>query len=167
MEWIDDEIFGQMWSFLDPLNYKERLAKIPKYIVLSSDDQFMLFDWTNKYFDKFDHDSMGETKLLIAPNSDHSLKTALPELISSASALARSVAAGNSEKKRPALNYYKEDDSKTIMVTIPEDGPKPVSVLLRHAETFSTLRRDFRWNVLAGDDNKNCSSPWVPLSEER
>ena len=53
MQWLDDDIYQTMAAFLDPLSYKDRLAKIPKYIVLSSDDEFMMFDWTSKYFDHF------------------------------------------------------------------------------------------------------------------
>ena len=51
MQWLDDDIFGDLETFLDPLSYKDRLAKIAIYIVLSSDDEFMMFDWTSKYFD--------------------------------------------------------------------------------------------------------------------
>lgn len=165
MQWIDDEVFGQLWNFLDPLKYKDRLEKMPKYIILSSDDQFMLFDWTTKYFDELK--TLGESKLLIAPNSDHSLRTVLPDVISAASAFSRSIASGNTEQQRPQFDYSWDGYSKTITITVPEDGPQPTSVSLRHAETFSSLRRDFRWNVMAGEDNKNCSLPWVPVSQDR
>ena len=51
MQWLDDDIFTEMFKFLDPLSYKERLENMPTYIVLSSDDEFMLFDWTSMYMD--------------------------------------------------------------------------------------------------------------------
>jgi len=89
MQWLDDEIFGTLEAFLDPLSYKDRLAKIPKYIVLSSDDEFMMFDWTSKYFDQFK--PLGETKLIIAPNSEHSLATGIPDVASSAGTWMRSI----------------------------------------------------------------------------
>ena len=52
-------------------------------------------------------------------------------------------------------------------MTITENGPKPKEVYLRHAETFSSLRRDFRWVALASEDNKNCSWPWIPLPTDQ
>ena len=160
MQSLDDDKFGLVWNFLDPLNYKDRLAKIPKYIMLSSDDEFMMFDWTNKYYDQFK--TMGETKLLISPNSEHSLATAIPNVVSSAATIARSIATGNTEEDRPSFDFEKSGE-KEITVKISEGGPKLKGVYLRHAETFSSLRRDFRWVTLAGEDNKNCSLPWIPL----
>jgi len=164
MQWLDDDIFNEMFAFLDPLSYKDRLAKMPTYIVLSSDDEFMMFDWTSKYMDQFR--PLGETKLLIAPNSEHSLMTAIPKFISALSTFARSIAAGNTEEQRPSFDFQKSDDDRSIIVTIPEGGQKPKSVMLRHAETFSTLRRDFRWATLASEDNKNCSWPWLSMEKE-
>ena len=160
MQWLDDEIFGNLTHFLDPLSYKDRLAKIPKYIMLSSDDEFMMFDWTSKYFDQFA--GLGETKLLISPNSEHSLATAIPNVVSSVATIARSIAEGKTAEERPSFDY-EHDGDKTITITIPEGGPKPTGVYLRHAETFSNIRRDFRWIVKASDDNKNCSLPWIHL----
>jgi hypothetical protein len=32
---------------------------------------------------------------------------------------------------------------------------------------MSGLRRDFRWIVLAGEDNKNCSLPWIPVPKDQ
>lgn len=161
MQWLDDDIFGSMEYLLDPLNYEDRLAKMPTFIVLSSDDEFMMFDWTSMYFDRL----QGETKLLISPNSEHSLITAIPNVLTSATAFARSIASGHTEEDRPSFDYQKNDNS--IIVTIPEGGTKPKNVYLRHAETFSSLRRDFRWATLASEDNKNCSLPWIPIPSEQ
>jgi hypothetical protein len=94
------------------------------------------------------------------------LITALPNVLTSASAFARSIASGNTEQDRPSFDYQKTDDN-SIIVTIPEGGTKPKSVMLRHAETFSALRRDFRWAVLASEDNKNCSLPWIPVPSDQ
>ena len=94
-----------MTSFLDPLNYKDRLSKIPKYIMLSSDDEFMMFDWTNHYYDQFKKE-FGETHLMISPNSEHSLVSALPNVLSSASTFARSIASGKTAENRPTFDYF-------------------------------------------------------------
>jgi len=97
------------------------------------------------------------------PNAEHSMITGIPDVLTAASTFARSIAAGKSE--RPSFDYSHSNGQ--ITVTIPEDGPKPKSVVLRHAETFSSLRRDFRWAVLASDDNKNCSLPWLPIPSDQ
>jgi PhoPQ-activated pathogenicity-related protein len=156
-----------METFLDPLNYKDRLAKIPKYIVLSSDDEFMMFDWTNHYYDQFKE--LGETHLIISPNSEHSLTTAIPNVLSSAGVFIRSIASGKTSEDRPTFDYFKnEDDEKSITVTIPEQYQSMVkSVSLRHAETFSSKIRDFRWVTLASEDNKNCSLPWISVPKDQ
>ena len=108
MQQLDDDIFLSMINFLGPLNYKDRLAKIPKYIMLSSDDEFMMFDWTNKYYDQFK--DLGETHLLISPNSEHSLATGIPNVISSLSTLGRSIASGRTTADRPTFDYVKNGE---------------------------------------------------------
>ena len=62
---------------IDPINYIERLNQIPKVVVLSSDDEFMMMDWTNIYWDKLG----GEKHLLIAPNAEHTLTTGLKTVL--------------------------------------------------------------------------------------
>jgi len=102
---------------------------------------------------------------LIVPNAEHSMITGIPKVLTAASTFARSIAAGHQIEDRPSFEYTHENGQ--ITVTIPEDGPKPKSVMLRHAETMSGLRRDFRWIVLAGEDNKNCSLPWIPVPKDQ
>lgn len=93
MPQLDDDKFGQILKLIDPLTYEERLAKMPKFIIVSSDDEFMMFDWTSTYFDQL----KGESKLLIAPNSEHTMITGLPDVLTSLSAFARSIASGHTE----------------------------------------------------------------------
>ena len=93
------------------------------------------------------------------------MATGIPDVISAASTFARSIAEGHEQSDRPSFEYSHSDGE--ISVTIPEGGQKPKSVMLRHAETMSALRRDFRWIVLAGDDNKNCSLPWIPVPSDQ
>jgi PhoPQ-activated pathogenicity-related protein len=155
-----------MENFLDPLKYKDRLTRIPKYIMLSSDDEFMMFDWTNKYYDQFKQ--LGETHLLISPNSEHSLASAIPNVISSAGTIARSIASGKTTVDRPTFTYVKNESEKSITVNITKEYQYMIkSVSLRHAETFSSKLRDFRWINLASKDNGNCSLPWLPVPKEK
>jgi hypothetical protein len=50
-------------------------------------------DWTNLWYD--DMVKLGETTLLICPNSEHSLFSGLPEVTATLANLAASIAAGN------------------------------------------------------------------------
>jgi PhoPQ-activated pathogenicity-related protein len=38
-------------KIIDPINSFDRLENIPKLIVVSSDDEFMQFDWPQLYWD--------------------------------------------------------------------------------------------------------------------
>jgi PhoPQ-activated pathogenicity-related protein len=49
---MDGEEMAEIFKTVDPINYFDRLADIPKYIVVSSDDEFMSMDWSNMYYDK-------------------------------------------------------------------------------------------------------------------
>jgi len=75
---LDGEAFGKALKIIDPVNYLERLERLPKLVVLSSDDEFMQMDWSDIWWQKL----TGEKHLLIAPNSEHSLSTGIPEVIS-------------------------------------------------------------------------------------
>ena len=74
---FDTPEFAQLLSVVDPSSpvYAERLKQIPKLAVVSSDDEFMQLDWTQHGW----LDLPGETKLLVVPNSEHSLISGVPE----------------------------------------------------------------------------------------
>ena len=51
-EKMDEPKTKQMMEIIDPLYYfNDRLAEIPKYVVVTSDDEFMSMDWTQIYWD--------------------------------------------------------------------------------------------------------------------
>jgi len=56
-------------KFVDPYEYRDRYADIPKCLINSSGDQFFLPDSAQFYF----HDLPGEKFLRYVPNTDHSL----------------------------------------------------------------------------------------------
>jgi len=117
-----------MFKIADPINYiDDRLAEIPKYIVVSSDDEFMSMDWTNIYYDRL----KGEKHLIIVPNSEHSLYTGLYSMLSSLGTFVRSLAKGITE--RPSFDYQYNPETGELSVTIPKDKPQPEHVYLRHA----------------------------------
>lgn len=55
------------------------MEHLPKFFMISSDDEFAGFEWTNTWYDKF----TGEKSLYIVPNAEHELITGFHELYSS------------------------------------------------------------------------------------
>ena len=88
---MDEPKTAEMMSIVDPDSYFDRLADIPKYVVVTSDDEFMSMDWTQIYYDKL----KGEKHLVILPNAEHSLATGLFTLLSSMGTFMRSIASGH------------------------------------------------------------------------
>ena len=75
---MDTEIFAEIFKIEDPINYIDELADIPKFFVVSSDDEFMSMDWSNIYYDQM----KGEMHLIIMPNSEHTLATGIYSTLS-------------------------------------------------------------------------------------
>lgn len=161
-QYVDDPRFTMAMDLVDPRNYGTRLSRLPKFVIVSSDDEFMSMDWTNIWYDKF-QSSFGETHLLIVQDSEHSLATGIPEVISSLSAAVESVAIGY---KRPTFSYSRDKTTGQLSVTIPAEHAAQIDkVVLRHAETISDVRRDFRWVRLSGNDTTPCKAPEIPLKK--
>jgi len=155
---VDDPEFAQALKVIDPAFYYDRLALIPKYPVYSSDDEFMMFDWSALWYPEIP----GETHLLIAPNSEHSLATGIPTLTPSLANLVSSVGNGHGTKQRPSFEYAYNEEDGTLSVTIPKDAPV-VKVALKHAFTLQSRRRDFRWVRAASEATGKCRLPEIPL----
>ena len=90
---LDEDRTTQGMAAIDPFTFGDRLSEIPKLAVLSSDDEFMMMDWSNIWYD--DYKTFGESHLLIAPNAEHAMLTNLPAVLSSVSAIHKSVASGH------------------------------------------------------------------------
>ena len=106
---------AEIFRVVDPSNYMDLLGEIPKYIVVSSDDEFMSMDWSNIYYDKL----QGEKHLIIMPNSEHSLATGIYGALSAMGTFIRSLASGITE--RPNFDYQYSPDSGELSVSIPKD----------------------------------------------
>ena len=156
IRYMDGPAFGQLLSNVDPVSprYAARLAQLPKLAIVSSNDEFMQFDWTAL------NDSWaglpGETHLLIAPNSEHTLATGIPEVLETVIAFYASIAAGEEASARPSFDVAREATTGRITVTVPAGAPPPAKVYLRTDETASK-RRDFRWVRMANNETGECS----------
>lgn len=164
LKWMDTPAMASFDAIAGPASspaYARRLARLPRLAVISSDDEFMQFDWSSLW-----PRIGGEEHLLIDPNSEHSLVTGLPTLLSSMAALVASLVHG--ESRRPAFSVERDASASgggTLTVTVDvARGPAPTRVALRHAQTLQTARRDFRWVRLAGtNDTAPCRLPGVPI----
>merc|ERR1719183_3368687 len=104
-------------------------------------------DWSNIWYDQLA--ALGESHLLILPNSDHVLATNIAGVLSTVTAFFKSIMSGHTQ--RPHFTYSHNNETGELTVTIPP-GYKPTEVVLRSAQTLSKERRDFRW--LRVDNNR-------------
>ena len=76
-----------MTKHVDPVHNFERMEDIPTYMIVSTNDEFMMNDWPRMYMDKIP----GEKHLYVMPNTDHSMATGLYSAISTISNFINSV----------------------------------------------------------------------------
>ena len=100
--------------------------------------------------------------MLIVPNSEHTLASAIPEVLSCLGTTIRSIAAGITQ--RPSFTYSYNETDGSITVTIPQNI-KHGKVVLRHSQTLQDVRRDFRWVRQANNYTQACKWPFIPLKK--
>jgi hypothetical protein len=156
-EHVDDPHFADALKVIDPIYRLDRLERLPKFVVLSSDDEFMMMDWSNIWYDQM----KGETHLLIAPNSEHSLSTGIPEVLDTLSTFVSSIANGHTT--RPSFTYSREESNGKLTVSVHAGSTLPLKAIARYSNTLQHERRDFRWVRLANNDTRKCKLPDIPL----
>jgi PhoPQ-activated pathogenicity-related protein len=112
MNYIDYDFTKELFAMIDPLTFGEHLARLPKLAVVYSNDEFMMMDWTNIWYD--DMMKLGETHVLIAPNADHVMVTNMYGIFSTATAFTKSIASGVTQ--RPYFNYTYDNTNGEITV---------------------------------------------------
>lgn len=155
---IDTELAQSAMQMIDPLTFGETLAEIPKLIVVSSSDEFMMMDWSNIWRDSF----TGESHLLILPNAEHTMATNLLGVLSGVTTFIKSINSGHTTQDRPQFDYTYNNSTGELQVKIPP-GVEVESVYLRHSETLSSVRRDFRFLRQANNNSEPCTFPWFKL----
>lgn len=115
-----------MFQLIDPINFLDKIEKIPKFVTVSSDDEFMSMDWTNIYWERI----KGEKHLLIAPNTEHFMATGVWDIMSSMASNIRSVMMGRDN--RPTFSYAYDEETGGLTVTVPRDLVQPFMVSMRH-----------------------------------
>lgn len=158
IEVIDTPLARDGLATIDPLTFGDTLSKIPKLVVVSSSDEFMMMDWSSIWYDRF----VGESHLLIAPNAEHTLATNLLGVLSSVTTMIKSINSGHTTEQRPYVNYTYDNSTGALAIKVPTQF-QVEGVYLRHAETMSTVRRDFRFLRQANNGTEPCTWPWVKL----
>ena len=74
-------------KLIDPVNNFDKMEFIPKYLIVSSSDEFMMNEWPRLYMDKIP----GEKHLYVMPNTDHSMVTGLYSVLSNVANFINSV----------------------------------------------------------------------------
>ena len=155
---IDTPLAKSAMQMIDPLTFNDTLSQIPKLIVVSSSDEFMMMDWSNIWGDKFS----GESHLLILPNAEHTMATNLPGVLSSVTTFIKSIVSGHTSEQRPRFEYQYCNETGQLNVTIPDNFDVD-SVYFRTGKTISMLSRDFRFLRQANNNTEPCTAPWFKL----
>ncbi|KAJ9467326.1 Autocrine proliferation repressor protein A [Diplonema papillatum] len=157
---VDTPQFAALLSIVDPFANPEslqRLARLPKHVIVASNDEFMMMEWTNYWWPSMP----GEKYLTIVSDAEHSLGTNLPEAMESLFNTINSVFMGST--KRPQMESIIDFDTGVITLTIPSTGPQPTKVVMQHADTVSTINRDFRWTRVANNVTGECELPEISM----
>ncbi len=123
----------RLTKFIDPYEYRDRYASIPKCLINSSGDQFFLPDSAQFYF----HDLPGEKHIRYVPNTDHGLGGS--DAVESLLVFFKSIVTGAS---RPKFTWSVKDDGSIEVKTT----TKPTAVKLWQATNQQT--RNFRLDVI-------------------
>jgi len=140
---------------IDPISFSDNLENIPIHITLTSSDEVQMMESSNLWYDKLP----GEKHISISVDTEHYLLTNLRGVLSPISAMIKSIAAGKTD--RPTFNYTLDNKTGELTVMIDTKKYKPTAVYLRHAETYSTVRRDFRFLRVANEQTGPCKFPEI------
>ena len=122
-------------------------------VIVSSDDEFMMFEWTSLWWDQMP----GEKYLTILSNAEHSCKTGKAKLANAIAWFTNKIR--DNDPRIHAFTSHFNETTGQVTVEMDEKSEKPESVTLRHTETMSSEVRDFRWVGLS--DNGHCKFPKI------
>ncbi len=132
-ERLDTPEGQSLTKFIDPYEYRDRYADIPKCLINSSGDQFFLPDSAQFYF----HDLPGEKYLRYVPNTDHGLNS--PDAIESLLGFYKSIL---TDAPRPKFTWtIKDDGSIEAKMTTPAQ-------VVKLWQATNPKARDFRLETI-------------------
>lgn len=141
MELVDTPEFAELSAVIDPFSYRQQLT-MPKLAVSTVGDEFMMPDDQRFWAASLPR----EMDLLVLKNTEHTLNTAMEELLQGVGAFTHSIVA---QIPRPAYSWKIDPSSGEISVFT---SVAPSLVTLVYAKSpksdSSTSKRDFRWGAL-------------------
>eukprot|EP01091_Cochliopodium_minus_P020808 TRINITY_DN920_c0_g2_i1.p1 TRINITY_DN920_c0_g2~~TRINITY_DN920_c0_g2_i1.p1 ORF type:complete len:505 (+),score=132.03 TRINITY_DN920_c0_g2_i1:1-1515(+) len=155
-DFLETDDFLNLAKIVDPLYYlsRQRVIDMPKYLICATGDEFFMPDSPSFFWDKI----QGEKHLYMAPNAEHSLASALPNVIENISTFVQMV---TNSQQRPNFTWSLQrsnTSSASITITLdPSNVLKPYAVKMWHARTLSDTKRDFR--LLTCYDFQKCFQP--------
>jgi PhoPQ-activated pathogenicity-related protein len=157
---IDDPNFPAMESLIDGYQYLDRYVNMPKLVVDAGDDEF--FQPDDNYF--WWNEMTGEKHLLMCQDAEHSLITAIPEVVSGILAFGSAVL---DNIPRPDFTWTVDLTNGTHgTIVAKEVSGTPTKVILYSAENLTNKRRDFRWIVKADDATNTCHWPFIAVPKK-
>ena len=149
----DGDVWQEAYKIGEPLSYLDRYEKIPKLVIVSSNDEFMMMEWTANWWDKM----TGEKYLLINDNTEHTEATGVVKVANAVAWFINRIKDGETYN----YNFTHELKDDKVTVTLEEETERPVEVGLRYAQTTQGKMRDFRWVILGDHENPDhpCTFP--------
>ncbi|EGC36163.1 hypothetical protein DICPUDRAFT_78157 [Dictyostelium purpureum] len=144
---VDTEYFNVVTDIVDPLNYIDIMEKIPKYIILTIEDEFFLPDSTKFFYDQI----KGEKRLGLF-QTDHSVTQfagVSTEISKYFNIIVNKVESPELSWK---ITYSKDNSLGTIEMTVVKGTP--TRVVVYSVNTISKTHRDFR--KFTCSDYANC-----------
>ncbi|WP_218932124.1 PhoPQ-activated pathogenicity-related family protein [Adhaeretor mobilis] len=136
-ERIESSEGKELLTIVDPLAYKDSL-KIPKLIVLGTNDPYWTLDSLNLYWPEL----LGPKHILYVPNNGHGLKD-MPRVLGGVLALHEQTSGGD---ELPDLSWSFREKGDKVVLSIKSDIP-PVKCHLWTAESISRDFRESRWTA--------------------
>jgi len=153
MAYLNKPGFQQMADVIDPVVYMPYLAKIPKYMVFSTGDEFFLPDSARNFY----NDLKGPFNLRMVPNTEHSLAPLDELVINNIGSFFLYITHNDTVPTlREEIVYSNTTASITVYPTVP-----PTEAKLWQSTTISDTRRDFRLLTCGSPD---CFQPAIWLS---
>jgi len=144
---LDSPQMAAMMDIVDPISYPTQLARIPKLIVSSAGDEFLVTDNVVYFWDMLG----GEKHFHSMANCEHTLVENLPGVLQTVIGFATYVLHG---VPRPAYKWNINSDGSITFIADPSTPPSKV-VLWKAYTIDGNYRRDFRLVSCAN----NCTDP--------
>eukprot|EP00008_Paramoeba_atlantica_P003694 CAMPEP_0201485748 /NCGR_PEP_ID=MMETSP0151_2-20130828/9854_1 /ASSEMBLY_ACC=CAM_ASM_000257 /TAXON_ID=200890 /ORGANISM="Paramoeba atlantica, Strain 621/1 / CCAP 1560/9" /LENGTH=488 /DNA_ID=CAMNT_0047870045 /DNA_START=39 /DNA_END=1505 /DNA_ORIENTATION=+ len=149
MGFLNLPVFQQMLDIIDPLTYREEMAKIPKYQIGATNDEFFMPDSLKWYWD----DLPGPKLWRAIPNSEHSMIGHAKDLLRSMTTYLLSFKKGYNITL-PVYEWSISEDHRTITVSATTEGLTKVRVW----KSENMRHRDWR-AIRCVDIRPDCSNP--------